>query len=72
MKEYDDPDNVVPVELDRRNWVRLINAAHHGLDDIPDDEERQHADDLVDEVIDQATLSIVETIDMEMELRMRD
>lgn len=71
MKEYDNPENEASVTLDRRNWVRLLNAAHKGLDEIPDEREREHADDLLDEVIDQATITDVELIDLEGEMRHR-
>lgn len=69
MKEYNDPDNRTSVELDRRNWFRILGAMSGGVKHIDDDTESEYLDGLIDEVIDQADISIVEVIDIEAELR---
>lgn len=63
-----EPDTV---ELDRTDWVRVLNTAQKGLDDIPDEDERTRADDLLDEIVDQADICIVDMMDLEAELRQR-
>lgn len=69
MKEYDDPENEMSVTFDRRNWFRVIAAMHHGLDEIPNEEQREFCDALIDEIVDQAEITIVEMMDLEAELR---
>ena len=65
--KYNTTENEVTVTLDRRDWFRAINAMHKGIEDIPDEDEREYTNAMIDEIIDQAEISVVEMLDLNME-----
>lgn len=57
------------VTLENTDWIRVLAAMRNGVDEIPDDEQREKTDALIDDIIDQAGVSTPDLIELEAELR---